>query len=494
MNSIRNQTPVKIDLTAGVPITRDIGCEFIFVERGKDLEIRAGGSRMTGRRAGDNIRLDGAVESFTVESPITQTIELVVGFGQFDRLIVEGQLSIAEYIKTLTGSRQTHGIDLEYHIGYDEWEPSVEFAGELIGEYDAPTSFGFDACCVYDRDNGKYYLFGGNGKFEVVGVDFTRESITDMASGYNKSPMNSPADIYANKIFFYSNDGFYRVDKDGSNLTSCGSVRADDPGQGRNRSGHGAFIIDGYFYLGGSINGVGHFEVYAIKSDLTMEWVFDCPFPAEWHANPQSPWTGVYYYHRERKIVINRLTSTICMSATFDGPDRLVSGGNIDYLYNSPIGDGNFHIVHWSDTENRLVTAVTHTGLSHIFSRAVNDREVQLQAYFWDGVDPVTKKYFWISGTEHIYFKDDGVVVVGDILGQIVRGLSDSGVSVLKDADLLNYRDYVTYLEYTDGRNVYKKDAGSASWAYANFNDRGELFIPSQVKLRVLPELLTNVY
>ena len=88
----KRQANINRNLIAGVPQTIEMGCEFVFIDVGRDLTVIADSTRLTNRQAGDELRFDEPVKSVTLESAVDQTVELVMGYGHYNRLIVQGDV------------------------------------------------------------------------------------------------------------------------------------------------------------------------------------------------------------------------------------------------------------------------------------------------------------------------------------------------------------------------------------------------------------------
>lgn len=117
MTGNRQQQTHTKQLLAGVPMNIDQPCEFVFIDQGEDLDFVVGDSRLSGRKAGDFARFDRPVESVRVVSPYDQTVKLVLGFGEFSRLIVSGELNVSSYVTTGRGENLSLPMDVTKRVG-----------------------------------------------------------------------------------------------------------------------------------------------------------------------------------------------------------------------------------------------------------------------------------------------------------------------------------------------------------------------------------------
>lgn len=121
--------PVRLHMKAGVPQTKEINGEFIFIDQGRNLEVRWGGSILTRRKAGDVMK-GGEYKRFTITSPSDQVVDLVVGYGDYNRLIVSGQINVASYVTTERGENLSLPMDVTKRVGLVDGVTVTNYDGE----------------------------------------------------------------------------------------------------------------------------------------------------------------------------------------------------------------------------------------------------------------------------------------------------------------------------------------------------------------------------
>ncbi|WP_444884862.1 hypothetical protein [Microbulbifer sp. PSTR4-B] len=110
--TIKNMAPYRRELQPQVPITIEAGGEFVFIDQGENLEVRVDGMIMPNRNAGDIMRINGAFKRVTVTSSVEQVAVLIIGFGEYNRLIISGELNISPYVTTHHGTSSTLPMDV----------------------------------------------------------------------------------------------------------------------------------------------------------------------------------------------------------------------------------------------------------------------------------------------------------------------------------------------------------------------------------------------
>ncbi|WP_295797412.1 hypothetical protein [uncultured Microbulbifer sp.] len=211
----QQQTHTKI-LKAGVPLNIDQPCEFIFIDQGTDLDFVIGDSRLSGRKAGDFARFDRPVQSVRVVSPYDQVIKLVLGFGEFSRLIVSGELNVSAYISTQSGGvADALPADITREVG------AVSLATEVMVGGNEVVASGMDSCYGATYKDGKFYAVISTGAIvelgldTVSGVDFTYPA----SAGFSSSNMNSLAITDGFRVFMRHIAGaIYKADYPGADL------------------------------------------------------------------------------------------------------------------------------------------------------------------------------------------------------------------------------------------------------------------------------------
>lgn len=473
--SVRNQTVIKLQLEAGVPITRDIGCEFIYIEQGRSLTVRAGGSRLTGRRRGDKIRLDGVVSSITVESDEAQLIELVVGFGEFERIIVEGELSLAEVVKTSTFETKNLPFEVtkEYGLINSDY---VSFSQDAqINSVADGTTYPASANSLYAYDGNYIYMVAGgaSGKLRVLDpIDLTQISVVDLNIAY----ANAGAEWYGarglcaayGRLYLWTTSYLYRVNPvtgDGYLIHSfAGATALGFPA---------GFVRDGLMYIPRSVGGYA-----AVVDPLNGDALIDANRQIFLGGSVQYVWL---FDDIDDVLWAGSSGATTLTKFNNDGAGGWVSAGvsrNFGFL-------ANVGFAMLSDYGKYVSRDYSGNDVSH----ASESVEYSGRLYVQEVGDISTRREYYIQG-DYSWAPTAGgdVVMIGEIAKALMSGLNAG--KLIKD----NYRDYLISAEYRDEKNSYVKNAGSQSWAYRGLRDYGRLLLPSQATLKVMPEFLTDAF
>ncbi len=442
------------DLEPGIPQTIECGCEFVFVERARELTVIAESNRMTGRRSGDNIRFDESVKKVTIESSVKQRVELVLGFGDFNRLIIEGRLVLDERIETNALNTDLLPVEFTKTVGLVSTEELAFSAGQSLDTSFANNdTFGWSNS-FFEFDHKIYLIL----KTEIRVFDFELNlldtvPLLSQLSGLLGADVGNDGFAYAVRW-----GGIYKVNLYSGEVT----LHYNYENLGAELTANFAFCrnVDGRLWLSKGQSGVFkvfNFDKHGFDSDVVFEGV------TRW---------GAELFDKERGYLL------FCN----------IGGGSYQ-VYDSKslryVGDEGLPASQMggfiSRKKNRMV--VSHNDFLNL--HVLNDVVYTAQLYIQDGQNAATKREYYITGNYTFLSRGAGVVIRGEIIAAILQGL-DVGGGLSS-----NYLDYVVSLKYTDGNYALLRDAGSSSFAYRGFNDVGELFLESEVTIKLLPQYLT---
>lgn len=203
MSRPRFSRPYKMELTAGVPQTVRQQSEYWFCEQGRDLVVRTDGVIHDGVKAGDKDKPDAPFQEFQVTSPVDQVVVFRIGWGEWSRLIVSGELNVSAYVETSArGVAASLPGEVEREVGAvslgetQYTQGTVEYAHDsAVDANQANNAAWFDGEFISVTDDGR-----------VVGFDHTTP---DDTYNWTDTGSNSPWESFRPPIgVTVADDGF----------------------------------------------------------------------------------------------------------------------------------------------------------------------------------------------------------------------------------------------------------------------------------------------
>ncbi|AYM04235.1 hypothetical protein D8911_14625 (plasmid) [Levilactobacillus brevis] len=452
MSGNRQQQTHKRELKAGVPMHIDQPCEFVFIDQGADLDFTVGESRLSGRKAGDFARFDRPVQGVRVVSPYDQIVELVLGFGEFSRLIVSGELNVSAFVNT-QGIGQAKSLPMELvrtvgvqNIGKVQISAGTDIvgAGALDSGGKTPGNFWFngDAWTVLNDSLVRLSRAGAGGApDDTYTIDTTIAGI-----GWQAASRVRAADIAPDgTIYMLQYRSLFKMGI-GERIVQQIALNVAPGGQAQ----------------GGFIDG---------------EW---------------------FYFIEEASDEIQRLNIVTNQIESFF--PTLVTGmykiGNKLYLHSS--GSSTHEVYAWPSMdrlpdENRPAwstgvsgspdgryVATTGAGNNSLVIEHAYDKTVYGEFYAQEGADLSTRQIVEITQPFGYYEVAAGKVIFGGVLTALC-GVLNPGLS--------NPLDFVTAFRFKDGRYVREVSSGTQSFALRRIEDDFPVLVESEVTLTVLPEI-----
>ncbi|MFC6631650.1 hypothetical protein [Microbulbifer taiwanensis] len=465
----RQQQTHTRELKAGTPHHIEQSCEFVFIDQGQDLDIRVGNSRLSGRRAGDFARFDKPVDVVEIMSPYDQVVKLVLGFGEFSRLIVSGELNVSQYIQTRgNGQALSMPFDLTKTVGQLSLGEQFYAAGSQIQLISSGVQPGQRASFYF---RGNWYAFDGdgNGAYSLyqfnersTGIDATHAlDKTGVTFGFGgvKGAAASPSGVV---VFRHYRDlymfrvGEYAVNRVASNAFTY-------------LSGHGGYYLDGkYYFLDSEVDAPepnGAIVVFDLDGGTVDRIAIPYSPPSE--NNNMIFLRGNLLYIGNGSFYATYDPTAVQFEEYLGSVPGLQVGGvsGSGMAFNA---DGTIYCKGW-------VSGPGYT-LNYI-----DDLTTYGEIYSQDGADIGTRKTaFLMSPVDH-FPENGGHIVTGPVIEAVLRTLGDYNTD--------NYQDYLTAVRFNDGSVTRTVGSGTQSYSLRGINaEKLPIFLESEITLTMLPE------
>ncbi|ACR12742.1 hypothetical protein TERTU_1440 [Teredinibacter turnerae T7901] len=449
-------------LAVNVPLNSD---EFVYVKDApREIDVTINQQVLKMER-GDKSRFSAPVDELVLLNPhdVRIRVVLTVGRGDYEKLVVSGELSLAENIRTNALGSINMPVEFTKTFGLVSDVQVVHAANTVIsttpiidvtGSNFARAFFEWDNK-IYLIDNTHIYIY--DYAANLVGTKALSNSLQYICGG-DVDPVSGNAYVVERngivRINLYSGDVFSVYNEAGFYF-GCGL---------------GAHIVGG--------------ELVFIRAKTTAgdsykanEVLYRYPLGAdEVNALPLTGFGGNY----TQNLSIDRERGELLQSGSGSHVYQAFDMRSQRYL-----GERRFAVTHsggyLSRKKNNFITSKNNS----IEVCTVDAIEYAARLYIQDGEDETTRREFSIAGDYGFLSRNSGVVLRGNIVAAILQGL-DIGGGLAS-----NYLDYVVSLKYTDGNYTLLRDAGSSSFAYRGYEDIGELLLESEVTIRLLPQYLT---
>ncbi|WP_127455153.1 hypothetical protein [Streptomyces sp. B29(2018)] len=308
----KTSRPFKIELKAGVPQMIEQSSEFVFVEQGRDLVVRCDSVIHDGVQAGDKIRPSAPFDRITLISAYDQVIRIRAGWGDWDRLIVSGELNISSYV-TSRGRGVEDSLPMElvrevggsvgetpYLVGTVEYVSPVETAADISGGafwfVDRYYHYGGSSDRIYtfnaDTTNGEYIEIipvggsvGDADLLQSLGVAVTPDGTVFHRSNagnlYTMSMGEWNVGLVRNGVYesnhyknglYYFGGRLYSISKTGTQIQSVNTEGGDlrNDAAINNASASNICGIGNLVWVDGGGGAWGAWRCYKINSDGTL--------------------------------------------------------------------------------------------------------------------------------------------------------------------------------------------------------------------------------
>lgn len=461
----QQQTHTK-QLLAGVPLNIDQQCEFIFIDQGEDLDFTVGDSRLSGRKAGDFARFDRPVDSVRVVSPYDQTIKLVLGFGEFSRLIVSGELNVSSYVTTRgNGQAKSLPFPVTKTVGVESLGVVEDVYGTVHATSSATSTF---SSAMFWFDGAFYKLETANVyKFSPDSTDGTLDGtfpLGDGAANLAGVTLRGAAARSDGRVYFHANQKLFSLSLGDYSVTTELAIFGTD--STKNPFNGGAMIGDRFYVayckIDDNANGL---DDYFLSYDTYTGEVFQFTANAPLNHTVSG---GIVGYQGRYVLTTNNGSGSW---ATFD----LLGGKSSEYLGNHPdikiastvratSPDGRFGCV---DSANSISV------------RVIQSRTFYGALFVQDGSDTATKKVVLLDSAPNYFVRGAGYVFKLAVVELILKAYG---------YETENYLDYVTEVTAGDGYLTKTVGSGTQSFVVRGLTDTLPVFLDSEVSFKILPE------
>lgn len=454
----KRQTNINRNLIAGVPQTIEMGCEFVFIDVGRDLTVIADSTRLTNRQAGDELRFDEPVKSVTLESAVDQTVELVMGYGHYNRLIVQGEIYTKDGVVN-AGGKWVKYVPQPIKLGVGGFnvidiqdEEKAAVASQAVG-------YNTSGAC-FDSKRKQYLV-----KLAGNDVKILSEDLVDMGDS-EFSGITS----YVYMAYDKFRDRIYLVDTSAGNDiwevdAATRTVIKKLVDNNAANSFRGIDVNDKGNIVYAKWNGQ-EYDIAELNPDTLEETVHSLGFPSissTYHAQSvmYDPWSGGYYmfsYSTSRIIKVSK-----------------------DFKYIEYGAWTNVYDTAFNAEKNRvLVVKASGTVDLYSFHEMQWDNEVQASE------QPV----LFLPEVKRIVC-DVKVLGAGSnqtVTGEVIKAILQTKLGIFGVPE--NYLDYITSFKFNSGIYESVVSAGNKTFLAADVVDNFTIKSNSNVELTVLPSLL----
>lgn len=446
--------------------------EIQVIIEGQPVTMRRGDKRIVARREPGRM----AFEGFDVSNPhdTALAVTFVVGDGDYNSQIVTGEIYVSEDVKTSSIITTSKPVEVTRTISLVE-----------LGELGGSTVTAGD------------FVFG----IQVENVNNPDPEISESV------PMSL---TYWDGVFWGITDRFIR------SFDSAGNVLNKFPVSGVSFFTRCCAIIDGIMYFSASSDsGIGD-DVYRISlfggeplfvfndergvySMVARGKYLYCSALDYYDDEDGSLANYVSRYDTEGGGSEVLLISPTAMALMFYDEEQDVFFATVDSPVSCTVLDAetldvlgveeiviNYHKFAFSRKDNIFVSSVMiDQGAYGYLGRVFKTKDYRAKISSQVPGQPATLREAYL-GPEFVFFpRAGGTVMRGPIIEAFLTVVGD-----FKIPD--NYLDYITRLEYFDGRFYIDKKSGTASFAYVEYADIGEVLMGTDVTVGLLPELISD--
>ena len=454
MNNIQTSSShrdVRLLIPAGGTINPNYKGQFVYVKEAAQNVVVSIHEQAVEMVAGDVRRVESSFDKFSVHNPtdVSAQVRLVVGFGEYNRLIVQGEMNVSAYVRSsANGVSAALPDSITKEIGLDNNVPVVRTSGAVITTSPAVAN----SMAVFLWDDEFYavtqtHLYQLDKENTGVFVSSTVLS-TPLPSTAVGAAVNSRGEI-----FVHSNQQIVKLDFAGNNFGSVINMGGLFEGVG------GASVGDKVYFLTLSVFGppIDVWNIFEYDT-VTGDWR-SVPDPVN-HGNVLGMRDGVLYRHgfgASGGFPVDINTLEVGVVAVLN----VMVGGQAQTAF-SPMDDlaatGNN-----TDFSVREATDITHYG--KIWVQEVGDAS--------------TRRYLALL-EEYVWYPRNGkTVMVGAVLKAILAATERA-----YDSD---YLDRIVSISYYDGLNTHLISSGTQSWALRGLKDELHLALDSEITIEILP-------
>ena len=421
---------------------------------GQPITMEAGEKRKIPRSNVGSLGFD----SFEVDnlSDVAQSVTFVVGEGDYEKLIVSGELNASAYVTTSANGvnpslpseiTKTVGLlntnELTVTQGQDKQTGPVNNGGGLsfASFWFDDEFYGLDKLNLYTIDTTQNGVHKATQALDVSNVNFgftdyvQCAGVTDGGTVYFKVGNDVCKFSLHDRVVLYAKKNVF--------TKSTGAV--------------GGFIYDNFFYLNDYDTVTNNHRVAVLNiDDLSYHFLNHDDFSNRIHTrNDRKIYAGILGGMPEKVF-------DLAGNYLYDDNSGLlgVSQGDITY---SPLGD--LAVTSFTDRfDTKYAKAATYYG----------------EIYVQNGADVATRKSVLLDEPMEFFPRGAGTVITGSVIKHILKAI--------RRGENSNYLDYLVSVSFTDGNNTKKISSGTQTWALRSIRDDISLFLESELTLELLPE------
>lgn len=441
---------------------------------GQPITMEAGEKRVFKRKN----PIEMAFSDFQVDnlSTVAQQVTFITGEGDFEKIIVSGELNVSAYVNTATfGVSKSLPMETTKTVGIDDLTPRTINAGTEVTNTGAQSgavtqaAFYFDGSC-YGIDHLNIYRFT---EATAPGTVDETLPLSNMASfgitaTNNNAVYGAVADKNTGNVYFFG--GFekylykFSIGSRAVSRVSLTPLMSSQIAYGRGLGLVGRELVAYDKNLNGADGVGGDGRVGSL-----VFWNIDTN---EKRTVPLQNVPGKTYV--DIGYIAPDGNFHICGAGT---SNRLIFSLDGTYLgeENGWISSG-LHGGFLPDGVNSITRDTGNTGWA---IKAFKQVQVAGSIFVQDGADTSTRKIIYLDSAPNYYPKNSGAVVVGQILTSVMKYLNPAKSFAL---------DFVTSFKFSDGNAIRKYDSGTQSFALRGFVDNFPVFLDSEVTVGFLPE------
>lgn len=443
------------------------GGDFIFLkECARDVRVIVDGHPVTMRR-GDKRRFDRklysdlqAFDSFEVSNPYDVDLRatFVVGRGDYNSQIVTGEIFVSEVYKTTSLQTNKKPVTIAREIGLVSTALYSVSADSNVASIAGTAIY----AAIFYRNNLIVIDSGNVKRFDFSGALLGSVAISGLAGGDYIVGMCE----MGGRVYIATDQAkIGLLDLVAGRVVVLGGMGA----AGQYALGRGLVAYNGMLYI------KARWVANKAKHSIFMVDVSSgAPVFSEYIYLSGWSWVSEFNGH----FVVGGY------------------GGQVDVAYNietkqiGGIVNPNLAGTNIAPNWNHAVNMRVESDGFNTYLKYINTKTYKGKVFCQEVGNAGSRIEFGV-GADYFYSPRGANIAIGGKVAKLVIDgiLLPSGRSAPVD-----YMDYIIAMNYTDGDYSYEKNAGTATWAYADFDDSGEILLPSEFSVSVMPELLTDVY
>lgn len=449
-----SQRDIRVIVPAGGSTQVSAQGDFIYCKTaGNEIKIILNATTLV-MREGDKTRIEkkhgmqAAFDSFEIQnnSATDLSVVLVVGFGDYERIVVSGELNVSSYVKTNT-------IGVSAGLPYLQ-EKTIGLVSEdqLVVARDDTKQTGQNVPnkaydCFYFE--GEFY---GIDRDTLYQIDTTADNLhkATFALDWSGVALSTDVNVWAcdvtksGEVYFFSGRNFYKFQMRSKRVELLATNLATTPH-------YGGRIIGNYFYCVYATNAVA-------RIDLTTIALEEIYYGAHGRA-------CVFTLPEYPNEFLTRSSLQLASRFTLDG--EFIDTINTGYysVYGVKHSDDGALAVYSDNLRYTVRYAASQTIYGELFVEEIGDA--------------LTRKSALITTPVTYYDNPKGVTIYGGVIRHIIAAMTGK--------DNPNYLDYLVSFEWSSGFTTKKISSGTQSWALRNIVDEVDISTTSNFKIELLP-------